>query len=205
MVLYTLLLHTCTTGTIGICTIDFKITYIVDTSTIFMFVATIEIMQSTTKSWYVVNFLMLYFVHCFKSFRSKLGWWFGTFYSQIVVFYEVECNMGQRHWLSTCNWLEKIISSTSQSNLYLYRPDSQLIQSHIRPTDNYQNLENPRTYNATESIVKLLPGCMWTKSVPIHYESTICHKFVLVRSSVSDDSDYIDRLSWLLELINAQQ
>jgi hypothetical protein len=50
MVLYTLLLHTCTTGTIGICTIDFKITYIVDTSTIFMFVATIEIMQSTTKS-----------------------------------------------------------------------------------------------------------------------------------------------------------
>ena len=86
MVLYTLLLHTCTTGTIGICTIDFKITYILDTSSIFMFVATIEIMQSTTKSWYVVNFLMLYFVHCCKSFRSKLGWWFGTFYSQTVVF-----------------------------------------------------------------------------------------------------------------------
>jgi hypothetical protein len=101
MVLYTLLLHTCTTGTIGMCTIDFNIAYILDTSSIFMFVATIEIMQSTTKSWYVVNFLMLYFVHCFKSFRSKLGWWFGTFYSQIVVFYEVECNMGQRHWLST--------------------------------------------------------------------------------------------------------
>ena len=65
--------------------IYFKITYILDTSNIFMCVATIEIMQSTTKSWYVVNFLMLYFVHCYKSFRSKLGWWFGTFYSQTVV------------------------------------------------------------------------------------------------------------------------
>ena len=56
------------------------------------------------------------------------------------------------------------------------RPDSQLIQSNNRP-----NLENPRTDNATESSVILLPECMWTKTVPMHYESTICHKFVLVR------------------------
>jgi hypothetical protein len=62
-------------------------------------------------------------------------------------------------------------------------------------TNNYQDLANPRTDNAIESIVILLPGCMWTKYVHIHYESKICHKFVLVRSSLSDDSDYRDRLS----------
>ena len=49
MVPYTLLLRTCISGTIGICTIDFKITYILDNSSIFMCVATIKIIQSTNK------------------------------------------------------------------------------------------------------------------------------------------------------------
>lgn len=53
-------------------------------------------------------------------------------------------------------------------NIKCNRPDSQLIQSNNRP-----NLDNPRTDNATESIVILLSGCIRTKSVPTHYESTI--------------------------------
>lgn len=36
------------------------------------------------------------------------------------------------------------------------RPDCQLIQSNNRHNDNYQDLENPKTCNATESTVILL-------------------------------------------------
>jgi hypothetical protein len=43
-------IHACITGTFGICTIYFKITHILDNSRIFILGATIEIMQSTTKS-----------------------------------------------------------------------------------------------------------------------------------------------------------
>lgn len=125
MVPYTLLLHTYITGTFGICTIDFKITYILDTSSIFMFVATIEIMQSTTKSWYVVYFLMLYYVHCYSNCRPILGWGFDSFYFQTVVFMSWHGN-----WVKDIDFLLLCIDQPQESRWYLAKTIGLYNQNH---------------------------------------------------------------------------